>query len=153
MEIVINAHLGGSYKCLVFFEKNKEPGVVVKTNAELKNAIKNKESVIIVRGELVGKLKWRSKFKTAASAASFGVALAAAVAALAVPASAPISSFVASYAVKEAAGAAVGITGKELVPIIVASGLSVVTIIAVLKDYKIQFKKGDMEMVLTRIKQ
>lgn len=109
------------------FGKKKEEGKVVYTKDELKKAIANKESQIIVGGELAQKLKWISKISPAK------IAL--------------LITFLATATIPNptsgaAALAATGIVGKDVALIIFTSGVSITLILSVLKGYNVEIE-GD----------
>lgn len=121
----------------MFKNKKKEREVVVTTKEELKAAIKRKDPCIKVKGDLAKKLRWKKK-------------LTPAMVALLIPllATAAIPNPVAPISFAVSTAALTAITGEGVAAIIVASGLSVSLILAVIRGYDAEFKVGDNEVIL-----
>lgn len=120
-------------------KKQMEKKIIVKTKEELKAAIKRKEPCIEVQGDLAIKIKWIKKLTRPQV-----VALAALLASAAIPSPAsPISAVVSMPAVT-------AITGSEIASIIFAGGVSAALILAILKGYNVEIRKGEKSMLLTK---
>lgn len=103
--------------------------VVVTTKSQLEDALKNKESSIIVRGKLAKKIFPLSIFKHKHVPMNLST----------------------NMGFAEASGALSSLVG---IPVVVAITLIVtiglVAIIAILRDYRIVHRKGDSETILER---
>lgn len=102
--------------------------VVVKKKSELLDAIKNKEAVIVVQGELAKDVKYLTVIKKShhANNLSENMSRSGAVGVLTLS----------------------GLSTAVAITLIVTVGL--VAIVAILKDYTIKVKQGDDELVLER---
>ncbi len=113
--------------------------VLVRTKSELEAARKNKASLIIIEGELAGKVK-KSKKITYAGAGTITL-IAAAVAA------APVTGGLSMLAAAPVAA----LTGFEIAAIVAVCFVGVGLIVALFKDYEeIEFDGRKARMVLKR---
>ena len=112
---------------------NKNNEIVVTTKEELKAALKAKKNIIIAKGEAAKNLQWRAKLSPAKAIAlgtAIGVVAAGTVAAT--PASLAIT--VPALEVGLSADTISAISGG-----ILALGLGATFVIAILKDYNVDF--------------
>ena len=110
----------------------KEKVTIVHTKEELKMAIKRRDPYIEVQGELSGKIKWMTNIPAKKVGALIGV-----LAALPV-----VGGVVVGAPVMEVTAAIAKVTGKDVATVILASGISISLIIAVLRDYNIEMEKN-----------
>lgn len=110
----------------------------VSTESELKKAINKKVSHIEVTGSLASKMKKLAPAFNLSSAkkAALGIALG--------------TSLIPNPITKVSSAVAIKMTGKEIAAIILASGVSIAIIIAVLKDYNLEMKLDEQRVVLHR---
>lgn len=117
---------------------DKPSAVLATTKQELNAAIKRKEPLIEVRGNLARQLIWVKKLSPAKIAA-----LAALLASAAIPSPiTPISAVVSPAAI-------VAVTGPEIAKIILACGISGALILSVIKGYNIRVEHNNTALILT----
>jgi len=124
-------------------KKNKESNRVVVTSKEqLKTAINQKKEHIEIQGDLARELKWIGKLSPGKIAAL------SAVLALAVGGATTIGAPVSVAALSVASVATV--TGSEIAAIILASGMTVTLLLAILQGYEVEMQYNGVSMCLKR---
>lgn len=132
--------------------------IEVSTKEELKLAVKNKEKMIIIKGDLAKKVHASKKItkmsKVAIATILAGVGGTAAIGLVAAPATGGTSvAFLmgaAGTAAGTATGTATGVGAASAVPaIIIASAIGISLIMAVYKDYSVVYNAEKSELTLT----
>lgn len=128
--------------------------IEVSTKEELKLAVKNKEKMIIIKGDLAKKVHASKKItkmsKVAIATILAGVGGTAAIGLVAAPATGGTSVAFLMGAAGTATGTATGVGAASAVPaIIIASAIGISLIMAVYKDYSVVYNAEKSELTLT----
>ncbi|MCT4786261.1 hypothetical protein ACFQO8_14550 [Exiguobacterium aestuarii] len=109
--------------------KQNEKEVTVRTAKELKQAVQNKEKVIIVEGELAKKLEPLEKLKKSKNQPDINSEMSTPVAAMAMASVTAVST---------------------AVWIVLIIAVSLLVLVALYKNYDVEVSKGDTKMKFTR---
>lgn len=123
----------------MFGKKKKEK--IIYTKDELKRAVHNKEPQIIVGGDLAQKLKCLAKLSPSKIVTIISILAAGTAATIANPVA---SGLFAASSLTATTGAA---SGTGVAAIVLASGLSVALILAILKGYDIELNKAGDQVI------
>ena len=128
--------------------------IEVSTKEELKLAVKNKEKMIIIKGDLAKKVHASKKItkmsKVAIATILAGVGGTVAIGLVAAPATGGTSVAFLMGAAGTATGTATGVGAASAVPaIIIASAIGISLIMAVYKDYSVVYNAEKSELTLT----
>ena len=115
--------------------KRKDKVTIVSTKEELRKAVEGKAACIEIQGGLAEKMRWIGKLSSAKRRDLAG---------------ALHMSKAVRYNTMVAESVVAPIAGKEIAMIILALGLSVALIIAILKDYDVEITLGETTIRLKR---
>ncbi len=127
----------------------KDKKVVVTTKEQLKAAVNRKEPVIEVQGDLAKKLQWLgklSKAKISALIVALGAITAISVGTGGTAAAGGVSAAAIAPIISKKMGE---IAGKEIAGVILACGISIALILAILKGYTAELEYNN---VILRLK-
>lgn len=129
------------------FWKKSPKEITVTTGKELNEAVKRKESSIIVQGKLAEKMKWMAKLSASKIAFLIG-ALAVCTTGTVATAGIAVGPSAVAFSASAMAAGIEGSTIAAIATLVFTCGVSIAIIIAVLKGYNVEIKNGDLLLTL-----